>query len=192
MKLIVGLGNPGSKYMMNRHNIGFMAIDHFNNSYGQGSFKSEHKAEIAKVRLQGEAVVLAKPQTFMNLSGESVQKIMSFYDISIEDLLVIHDEIEIPFESIRYQTARGHGGHNGIRNIHQLLGSNSYDRLRLGVGRPENPKMDVASYVLQNFSDIETNELTDFLSDVTDSLKVYVEDGYEKAASNFNKVTNKN
>ncbi|MBT4760586.1 MAG: aminoacyl-tRNA hydrolase [Bdellovibrionaceae bacterium] len=191
MKLIVGLGNPGSKYMMTRHNIGFMAADHFNNSFGDGQYKKEHKAEIAKIRVGSNQILIAKPQTFMNLSGESVQKIMSFYDVEPENILVIHDEIEIPFLSIRYQTARGHGGHNGIRNIHQMLSSNKYDRLRLGVGRPENPKMDVASYVLQNFLDIEVEELKDYLDTVSKSLETYICDGFQKAATNFNFVKGK-
>lgn len=187
MYLIVGLGNPGLKYQLTRHNIGFLAIDAFAKRLQSSPFKSEHKAEITKIRLGTEQAILAKPQTYMNLSGESVQALMSYYKIDQEQLLVIHDEIEIPYNAIRFQKNRGHGGHNGIRNIHQLLGNNKYHRLRLGVGRPSHPSMDVASYVLQNFSDEEQNSLSDYLNDICDSLESYIENGFEKTATRFNR-----
>jgi PTH1 family peptidyl-tRNA hydrolase len=137
MKLIVGLGNPGPKYLTTRHNIGFLFIDAIVMSLeGKLQYKSEFKAETQKTKIAGEPVILCKPQTFMNLSGESVQPLLSFYNMTPDDLLVVHDEIDQPFGHLKFQTKRGHGGHNGIRNIHQMLGTDAYSRLRVGVGRP--------------------------------------------------------
>jgi len=187
VKLIVGLGNPGAKYEKTRHNIGFMAIDHFANSLRLPGPKSQAKAEVGQGEWEGEKFILAKPQTFMNLSGESVQQLASFYKIEPKDILVIHDEVDQPFASIKYQTARGHGGHNGIRNIHELLGTPAYDRLRLGVGKSMNPNIDTGTHVLQNFTAEEFEKLKDILAVVTDSLKVYILNGFQKTASQFNR-----
>lgn len=190
MLIIVGLGNPGPKYQLTRHNIGFMAIDalaHANNE--AQSFKSEHKALTAKIRIDGQQVLLVKPQTFMNLSGESVQAILAYYGSSPNELLVVHDEVDIPFGSIRYQKNRGHGGHNGIRNIHQLLGTPDYGRLKLGVSRPPHPQMEVADFVLQNFNGDEQKNLPDFLALTAESLEVFVREGFEKAATRYNRTT---
>ncbi|MCB0364595.1 MAG: aminoacyl-tRNA hydrolase [Bdellovibrionaceae bacterium] len=190
MQIIVGLGNPGPKYQLTRHNVGFMAIDALAHAYGEeGSFKKEHKALTAKVRIDGQVVLLAKPQTYMNLSGESVQALMSYYGGSPQELLVVHDEVDLPYASIRYQKNRGHGGHNGIRNIHQLLGTQEYNRLKLGVSRPANPRMDVADFVLQNFNNDEMNSLPDFLSLASESMEAYIRDGFEKAATRYNRTT---
>lgn len=186
MKLIVGLGNPGEKYLLTRHNVGFMAIDRFASDIGVGPFKQEHKALVCKVKTPAYQAVLAKPQTFMNLSGQSVVALMSYYGIEPENLLVLHDEVDLPFGSIRYQTNRGHGGHNGIRNIHQLLGNSKYDRLKLGVGRPIHSKMAVSDFVLSPFNQQEQAELPDWLDKITDSLYCYLEQGYQKAATQFN------
>ena len=187
MQLVVGLGNPGSKYCLTRHNIGFMVIDAIAQSYGDGQFKSEKKAHTCKVRMGTELVLLAKPQTFMNLSGESVSQLMNFYNIDLDQLLVIHDEIELDFLGLRFQKNRGHAGHNGVRNIHQHLGSNLYHRLKVGVGRSKNPAMDVADYVLQDFDSLEQAELPDFLAYCRESVFTYAVEGFEKAATKFNR-----
>ncbi|MCC7403150.1 MAG: aminoacyl-tRNA hydrolase [Bdellovibrionales bacterium] len=193
MLIIVGLGNPGSKYQLTRHNIGFMAVDALAHSLNEAdSFRTEHKALTAKVRIEGQAVLLAKPQTFMNLSGESVQALLSYYNSTPAELLVVHDEVDLPFASIRYQKSRGHGGHNGIRNIHQLLGTPDYQRLKLGVSRPSNPQMEVADFVLQNFSSDELKQLPDFLALAAESIEVFVKDGFEKAATRYNRTTERN
>lgn len=197
MKLIVGLGNPGLKYALTRHNVGFILIDALVEVYeGQRKFKNEFKAETQKINIAGEQVLVCKPQTYMNLSGEAVQPLMSFYDIKLEDMLVIHDEIDQPFGSIKFQQKRGHGGHNGIRNIHQLLATDDYARLRVGVGRPpvfvddEGNKvrgsMEVVDWVLQNFSKDEQARLGEYFELCMDGIEVWLKQGMNKASTEFN------
>lgn len=191
MWLIVGLGNPGTKYAFNRHNIGFMAIDTFLRSVNAPE-KSEHKALVSQFTLhsednkQSEKIMLCKPQTFMNLSGESVRALCDFYKIDHSKVAVIHDEIDFPFGQIKLQVERGHGGHNGIRDIHEKFGHNKYYRIKMGVGRSSNPKIDVADHVLSNFSPEEMAELPDFLSHSIDLVESLVFRGYEKTANQFN------
>ena len=186
MKLIVGLGNPGTKYQLNRHNIGFLTIDALGDRHHSASFRNEHKAQVSKLNLHGTPVLLAKPQTYMNLSGESVQSLMHFYNVALEDLLVVQDDIDQPFKVVRFQSGRGHGGHNGIRSIHQMLASDAYARLKLGVGRPIHPGMDVADYVLQNFSDTEEPALVDVIALACDAVEYFIGHGVQKAANKFN------
>lgn len=186
MKLIIGLGNPGTKYALNRHNIGFMVIDALAMRNGASTFRSEHQALTTRVRWEGEDVLLAKPQTFMNLSGASTRNLLDFYKISNDDLLVAHDEVDLPFGEVKLQTRRGHGGHNGIRNVHQILGTDAYARLRIGVSRPSHPSMDVADYVLQNFSHEELNQMADFLAYSCEAIEAWAEIGFERAANRFN------
>lgn len=186
MWLIVGLGNKGSKYLITRHNIGFMAVDAFAQAFGQPPEKSEHKAITRRMRIDGEDVLLAKPQTFMNLSGESVQALSHFYKIPPENILVVHDDIDQGFGAVKFQKNRGAGGHNGIKSVTQMLGTNAYPRLKLGVGRPANSKMDVAAYVLQNFSDSEQSELSSFIEMSVEAIEAFIFDGFEKAANKFN------
>lgn len=196
MKLIVGLGNPGPKYQTTRHNIGFLFIDAMVEACeGSRNFKNEFKAETQKIKVAGEPVIVCKPQTFMNLSGESVQPLMKFYNLAVEDVLVVHDEIDLPFGQLRFQTKRGAGGHNGIKNIHQMLGSDAYGRLRLGVGRPpvfmndegETRKtMDVHEWVLQSFSKAEMPQLNGFFETALDGVEVWVKEGLSKASTQFN------
>lgn len=186
MWLIVGLGNPGNKYLLNRHNIGFMAVDAFLAHNGKPSYKSEHKATTYHLSLDDQKVILAQPQTFMNKSGESVQSLMAFYQIPKDHLIVLHDEIDQPFGALKIQKNRGHGGHNGIRSIHDLVGSNDYYRMRLGVGRPANEQMNVADFVLQNFSKEEQQEMPAYLNYVLDALDALMFEGFDKAATRFN------
>lgn len=188
MWLIVGLGNPGPKYQLNRHNIGFLCLDYWLESLGNSSprWKKDHSSENLTFDLEGEKVCIAKPQTFMNLSGQAVQSLMTFYKIPIQKLIVIHDEIDQPFGAMKVHKNRGHAGHNGIRNISQLLGSADYGRLRLGVGRPPTPEMGVADYVLQNFSKEELQGMPDFLDKGCDALEMVIKEGVDKAATLFN------
>lgn len=187
MKLIVGLGNPGPKYLMTRHNIGFLLVDALNEQFSDGQYKSQGKALVNKARFGSEIVLLAKPQTFMNLSGDSTRSLLDYYSVSLDDLLVIHDEVDLPFGRMKLQKARGHGGHNGIRDIHLKVASNQYARLRLGVSRPSNPRQDVADYVLQPFSKEEQNGLADFLSIAGEAVESFILDGFDVAANKFNK-----
>lgn len=186
MWLIVGLGNPGNQYKLTRHNIGFMAVDYLHQAYGAPTFKNQFKAEIAQIKINDEPVLLCKPQTFMNLSGESVQPLLGFYKIPQEKLIVIHDDIDQPFNQMKIHKNRGHGGHNGIRSISGLLGSADYARLKLGVGRPENPQFPVADYVLGKFSSEEFNQMPDFLNKACDAIESILFDGIQKASTKFN------
>jgi len=197
MKLIVGLGNPGPKYALTRHNIGFLACDAFKEIHGDGSpWKSEHKAETAKIRLGSEQVLLVKPQTFMNLSGQSVVAIMGFYQIPKENLLVIQDEVDLPFGGMKFVTKRGAGGHNGIRSVTELTGGDDYARLRLGVGKPPNfvddegkvtrSTMEVSEWVLNNFSKEEMKTLPDFIEKAAKGIEVFSTQGLQKALNQFN------
>jgi PTH1 family peptidyl-tRNA hydrolase len=186
MWLVVGLGNPGSQYKFNRHNIGFMAVDSFVGSDKLKSFRSEFKAEFQKLKSKDEDIYLLKPQTFMNLSGESVQEAVSFFKVPLDRIIVVHDELDQPFGKIKVQKARGHGGHNGVRDITAKLGTNDYIRLRLGVGRPPHPEMNVADFVLQNFAKDEQDTLTDLLIQSTLALETIILDGFTKAANKYN------
>lgn len=186
MKLIVGLGNPGQKYLMTRHNIGFLCINALARAYSSPPFKNNFKAQFTKIMIQGEPVLLCKPQTFMNLSGESVQLIVNFYNIELDNMLVIHDDIDTPFGRFKFQKNRGHGGNNGIKSIHKHLGTNEYARIKAGIDRPPNPKQDVANYVLQSFADDEQETLSDMLNNIVDATEEFVLNGLQSAANKYN------
>lgn len=186
MYLIVGLGNPGPKYALTRHNIGFLAVDIFATSAGNPPWTQEHDAHVSKFKMDGEQIYLAKPMTYMNKSGESVQALLSYYKIPIENLIVVHDEIDIPFETMKLQKNRGPGGHNGLKSINQQLGTQDYTRLKLGVSRPPHPEMDVADYVLQKFSADEQGKMADFLNKAGDALESFIFEGLAKASTKFN------
>lgn len=197
MKLIVGLGNPGPKYQLTRHNIGFLIVDALALKFaGARQYKNEFKSETQKIEIAGQAVILCKPQTFMNLSGEAVQPLLNFYGTGLSDLLVIHDEVDQNFGNMKFQMSRGHGGHNGIRNIHQLLGTDAYARLRLGVGRPpvfvndsgEKTKssMEIADWVLQNFSKSEQVDMPALIEMALGGIETWVTQGTSSAATIFN------
>lgn len=188
MWLIAGLGNPGEKYLFTRHNIGFMAIDALLSASARPMWKNEKNAKTYQFSLDGERVLLAQPQTFMNKSGEAIRGLMDYYRIPLENLLVIHDDLDLDFGTLKLQRARGHGGHNGIRDIHEELGTNEYARLKLGVGRPSG-QMSGASYVLQNFSKEEMAQLPDFLARSVDAIDDFIFEGFEKAATLNNKKT---
>jgi PTH1 family peptidyl-tRNA hydrolase len=189
MWLVIGLGNPGSQYALTRHNIGFMAVDLLATGLGLHQWGQEHKAWTAKTKLEKEnhteQILLVKPQTYMNLSGTSVQALMAFYKIPLDHILVLQDDIDQPFGSMRFHKNRGHGGHNGIRNISELMGSD-YARLKLGVGRPLHPEMSVADYVLQKFSPEEQSKMPDFLNKAGDAVEAFIFDGLAKASTKFN------
>ncbi|GIL16999.1 MAG: peptidyl-tRNA hydrolase [Oligoflexia bacterium] len=186
MWLIVGLGNPGPKYALTRHNIGFQCLDLYSQSINNPPWNEEHKAHICKVKINDIPVIFAKPMTYMNKSGESVQALLHYYKISLENLIVVHDELDQPFGKMKIQKNRGHGGHNGIRSISELLGTQDYIRLKLGIGRPPHPNMEVADYVLQKFSQEEQSQLADFLNKGGDALEAIIFDGLQKASTKFN------
>lgn len=186
MWLVVGLGNPGSKYALTRHNIGFMALDLWAEGYNARNWKEEHRAHTTRITLKDTQVLLVKPMTYMNLSGESVQALMNFYKIDLDKLIVVHDDIDQDFNKIKLHKNRGHGGHNGIRDITEKLSTADYMRVKLGVGRPTHPSMQVADYVLQRFSEQEQSELSDFLNRSGDAIESIIFDGLSKASTKFN------
>lgn len=186
MWLIVGLGNPGPEYELTRHNIGFLAIDYLLKSLQSPPSKNDFQSIISKFKMDGIDVVCCKPQTFMNLSGQAVQAVSHFYKIDKNHLVVIHDDIDLDFGKIRIFHNRGHGGHNGVRDISAKLGTNEYLRIKLGVGRPDQ-KPGVRDYVLQNFSKEEMQQLPEILNRTIDAIECLIFEGKDKAASIFNR-----
>ncbi len=166
MQLWVGLGNPGPKYAGNRHNIGFMALDRIAGDHGATPWRSKFQAEIAEVRLGSEKVWLLKPQSFMNLSGQSVGEAMRFHKLEPGDVTVFHDELDLAPGKLRLKQGGGHAGHNGLRSIHQHLGP-EYGRVRLGIGHPGH-KDRVSGYVLSDFAKAEGEMLDDLLRGIAD------------------------
>ncbi len=166
MKLFVGLGNPGSKYAGNRHNIGFMALERIAADHGFGPWKGKFQGAITEGRLGREKVLLLRPETFMNLSGQSVGEAMRFYKLTPADVTVFHDELDLAPGKCRVKQGGGHAGHNGLRSIHQHIGPD-YGRVRLGIGHPGN-KNAVAGYVLRDFAKADQDWLDDLLRGISD------------------------
>ena len=161
MLLFVGLGNPGNKYANNRHNIGFMALDQIADDNGFSPWRNKFQAEVSDGVLNGKKVILLKPQTFMNLSGQSVGEAMRFYKLAPSDMTVFHDELDIAPGKCRVKMGGGQAGHNGLRSIHQHIGPD-YQRIRLGIGHPGH-KDRVAQYVLGDFAKADQNWIDDML-----------------------------
>lgn len=166
MKLFVGLGNPGPKYAGNRHNIGFMALDHIAQDHGFAPWRGKFQGSLCEGRLGQEKVLLLKPETFMNLSGQSVGEAMRFYKLTPEDIIVFHDELDLAPGKCRVKTGGGHAGHNGLRSIHAHIGA-EYQRVRMGIGHPGN-KNAVSSYVLRDFAKADEAWLDDVLRGCSD------------------------
>jgi len=166
MFLITGLGNPGSKYELTRHNIGFLVIDEITKNLSLKT--SINKSTFISELVKSSDTLFAKPQTFMNNSGQSIEAISSYYNIVNEDIIVIHDDIDLPFGSVKFKIGGGHGGHNGLRSTDAHIGKD-YIRIRIGVGKPEH-KNDVANYVLSNFSKEEFSALSDIISHVIKAI----------------------
>ena len=168
MKLFAGLGNPGAKYAGHRHNIGFMALDRIAQDHGFGPWESKFQGQISEGRLGSEKIVLLKPTTFMNKSGQSVGEAMRFYKLDSTDVTVFHDEIDLAPGKLRCKAGGGHAGHNGLRSIHEHLGPH-YDRVRMGVGHPGH-KDRVPGYVLHDFAKADQEWLDDMLRGISDGI----------------------
>jgi len=166
MKLFVGLGNPGSKYAGNRHNIGFMALDQIASDHNFAPWRSKFQGKLTEGRLGREKVILLKPETFMNLSGQSVGEAMRFFKLEPSDITVFHDELDLAPGKCRVKTGGGHAGHNGLRSMHQHIGPD-YQRVRLGIGHPGH-KDRVAAYVLHDFAKADAEWLDDVLRGIGD------------------------
>jgi PTH1 family peptidyl-tRNA hydrolase len=183
--LFVGLGNPGREYRNNRHNIGFMALDRLAGRLGINFSRLESKALITKTEYSGRRLILAKPQTFMNLSGQSVSSLVRFYKIPLENMLVAYDDVDLPFGTIRLRPGGGSAGHRGMGSVIERLGIENFPRLRMGVGRPPG-HMEAADYVLQDFSRSEVETLPVILDNAVDAMLLYVTKGLVSAMNQFN------
>jgi len=184
--LIVGLGNPGPEYSHNRHNVGQMVLDELAVRAG-GKYKSHKtRAQVLEGRLGigGPRIVLAKPQSYMNVSGGPVSALAQFYGIDPAHVIAVHDEIDIPFDTVRLKIGGGEGGHNGLRDISKALGTKDYLRVRVGVGRPPG-RMDTADFVLRDFSAPEKKELPFLIDAAADAVEVLVKDGLSAAQQKF-------
>lgn len=184
--LLVGLGNPGREYRLNRHNVGFMLLDTLVEKHSLLGFtKRQGKALITTGSLAGVPVVLAKPQTFMNLSGEAVSALVRFYQVPLERVLISFDEIDLPLGMIRLRAEGGSAGHNGMRSIIEQLGTEKFPRLRLGVGRPSGTKA-AAGYVLKDFRGEDLEEITVTLDRAAEAAECFLREGLVTAMNRYN------
>lgn len=186
MKLIAGLGNPGVKYQFTRHNAGFMLLDYMKYKLDFSfKFESKFNGELAKTTLDSESVMLLKPHTYMNLSGNSIIAVMNFFKIKPEDLLIVYDDISLPLGTLRFRAKGSDGGHNGIKSIIKVLGGNTvFDRLKIGIG-PQ-PPVPSETFVLQNFTDEQLKELKPALEKAYDAVFFCLENGIVSTQSRFN------
>jgi PTH1 family peptidyl-tRNA hydrolase len=183
-KLIVGLGNPGSKYQWTRHNAGFMVLDRLADIAGISVARKKFSGFYGEGDWQGDHLLLLKPLTFMNLSGRSVVEALRFHKLHLKDVVVIHDDLDIPFGKVKFKEGGGHAGHNGLRSLVAELGSGDFTRVRVGIGRPS--RGDVVDYVLNRFTDDEQKQLPTILDGVIDCIYVFCNEGIKKAMSLYN------
>lgn len=183
--LLVGLGNPGREYRENRHNIGFMALDAVSKALDARLGRLQSRALVSSVVWEGNRVILAKPQTFMNLSGQAVSSLLRFYKVPLIRLLVIHDDLDLPLGTLRLRPSGGSAGQRGLASIIQQLGTQDFPRLRLGIGRPPG-QMDAADYVLQDFPTSERDLLQMVLEKSVSAAQAFIRSGLEKAMNEFN------
>ncbi|MEJ2006676.1 MAG: aminoacyl-tRNA hydrolase [Acidobacteriota bacterium] len=186
VKLIVGLGNPGFEYHLTPHNLGFMAVDRLGEICGAEVSRREGRAAIAPTKLDGERVVLAKPQTFMNLSGMAVSGLLQRFDVPVDDLLVLVDDVDLPLGSLRIRRKGSAGGHNGLKSVIGALGTDRFTRIRMGVG-PERPVEDLVSYVLAPFRKKDLEAVAEMLDQAVQAVRVILREGAEKAMNLFNR-----
>ncbi len=184
--LVVGLGNPGPKYERTRHNVGQLVVDELASRMGARFSAHRANARVADGRVAPGAprLILAKPDSFMNLSGGPVSGLAKYYGLGADRLIVVHDELDIPFDSIRLKTGGGHGGHNGLRDIAAALGSPDFTRVRVGIGRPPG-RQDPADYVLKPFAAAEQANLPILVADAADAVELVVREGLTAAQQRF-------
>ncbi len=193
MKLIVGLGNPGRGYARNRHNVGFICLNYFARTEGIRFDKKRGKARIGVGKVAGNEAVLAKPQTYMNLSGQSVGLLIKKFDIALDDLIVIHDDLDLPLGKIRISHGSGSGGHKGIGSIISSLGSQEFARIRVGIGRPMAPPVptpisedDIIAYVLSDFTAEEKQVISQVIPRVSEAVHCLISEGLTAAMNKYN------
>jgi PTH1 family peptidyl-tRNA hydrolase len=187
--LVAGLGNPGPEYAHNRHNVGFMVADRLREKLrGAGAFREKFSGELAKGSLGNQEVVVLRPHTFMNRSGRSVQAAAAFFQIAVQDIVVVHDDLDLPWQTVRVKVGGGSGGHNGLKSVTEQLGSPDYLRVRLGIGRPADTASAGSSerWVLSDFSEMESRELPDVLDRAVRAVETILEKGAPRAMNEFN------
>ncbi len=184
--LIVGLGNPGAEYELTRHNVGFMAADALVTAHRLTyDRRKKSKSKVAEGAIAGRRVLVAKPQTFMNLSGSAVQGLVAFYQIPPERILVVFDDLDLPLGTLRIRPKGGSGGHRGMSDIIQRLGTQDFPRVRFGIGRPPG-RMDPAAYVLRRFSAEEQPAVEEALARVVDTVETWLTQGIDAAMNRYN------
>lgn len=186
MKLVVGLGNPGIKYKNTRHNAGFMILGRFSELHGISINQVLFNSGIGKGRLEGQILLLAEPRTFMNLSGTSVRRLADYFRIETKDILVLHDDLDLPFQTIRLKAGGGHGGHKGLLSIMETMGNSDFGRIRFGIGKPARKSM-VEGYVLERFSDEEAGLLPELLDRAASALHDILVSGMQSAMQKYNR-----
>ena len=184
MWLVVGLGNPGSEYARTRHNLGFMVVDELAERLGAGPWKAKLGADVCEGKLGAERLLLCKPMEYMNVSGQSVGKVAGFWKVPVERVVVIHDELDLPFGQLRLGAGGGPGGHNGLRSLIGTMGP-AFNRVRVGISKPP-PGHDGAGYVLGGFSRDEQKELPFLLTEAREAVEALVETGLTAAMNKFN------
>ena len=184
--LIVFLGNPGPRYEMTRHNAGFMAADAMAKEKNVNINKARFKALIATCDIGGESVLLMKPQTFMNLSGDAVAQAARFYKIPPEHVIVVSDEISLPIGKLRIRTKGSAGGHNGLKDIIAKLGTDAFPRIRIGVGAPPHPDYDMADWVLSSFKNQDAEDMLAAAARAAQAAQCYITQGADRAMNRFN------
>jgi PTH1 family peptidyl-tRNA hydrolase len=185
MKLVVGLGNPGKKYDGTRHNVGYAVIDSLATGSDVGNFSERFDADIAEWRTGDDKILLMKPLTFMNLSGRAVRQAIDFYQIELIDLLVVCDDMSLPLGKLRFRARGTHGGHNGLRDIQQHLGTNEYSRLRIGVDVPGQDR-DAVDHVLGKFKPSEKPIIQDAIQMSVQAVAMWVKQGIQKCMNQYN------
>jgi PTH1 family peptidyl-tRNA hydrolase len=187
LKLIIGLGNPGSKYQSTRHNIGFLALDTIASHHDISVSLKGFDAWYGKGKISDTPVLLAKPQTFMNISGVSVKKLIDYFKIDCADIIVVHDDIDLPFNTIRLKAGGGHAGHKGVISIIDELGDPAFIRVRIGIGKPD--RFAVERYVLEAFTDDELKLLPNITERVSDAVIMILSSGIQAAMNQYNERT---
>jgi PTH1 family peptidyl-tRNA hydrolase len=183
--LVLGLGNPGRRYEKTRHNAGFLVIDRLAARWGEPCDRTQFGALVCKISVRGHEAVLGKPQGFMNLSGQPAVSLRGFYKVEHPAVIVVHDELDIPFGQVRIKVGGGHGGHNGVRDISARFGDGNFVRVRFGVGRPP-PPMAGADWVLSTWDPVEQVELDALVDRAADAVEAVLLDGADAAMNRFN------
>ena len=187
MLVLVGLGNPETKHSLNRHNVGFMAIDRIVKEYNLGAYKNKFQSQIITKKINNKPIILTKPQTFMNLSGQSISNIINFYKLKTKNIVVIHDDLDLNIGNIKTKIGGSSGGHNGLKSIDSHIGQN-YRRLRIGIGHPGDKNL-VNNYVLGNFSKQESNIINELINNITLKLDLIINNQNNNLSQILSKIS---